>query len=503
MPLDFGGLMAGIAQAFSVYGLIAVFGGVAWGILAGALPGITASVGMAIFLPFTWGMEPGIALSLLAGIYVGAEYGGSIPAILIRAPGEPSNVPATLDGYEMHMRGETGKALGYSLVPGTIASLFGAVGMMMLLVPLSYVSLLFGAPELLMLAIFGLSAVIGLSKKNIWKGIASVLFGLLMATVGPDYVSGEERFTFGVPDLLDGIKTVPVVIGLLAMSEMLSEALELRAPVEEVKISGKENFTLPTIAEYIRVLPATLLGSVIGLFVGTMPGAGATIASFISYNEMRRWSKDGSRFGQGAPDAIAAPEAANNAVVGGSVVPLLAFGIPSSGSSAILLGGLILHGLRPGPMLATTRPDIIYSLFGGLLTASIAMYILGRLFLKPWIHLVNVRKPHLITGIMALIIVGTYGLQFGVFQVYVLLAMGIIGFFMIRHDFSPVATVLGLVLGGLIETSLRRSLVISDGSWTIFFTRPICLVLLVLVVLSVLYPFIAEYVGSKRARPSK
>ena len=503
MPLDFGGLMTGIAQALSVHGLIAVFVGVAWGILAGALPGITSSVGMAIFLPFTWGMEPGIALSLLAGIYVGAEYGGSIPAILIRAPGEPSNVPATMDGYEMHMRGETGKALGYSLVPGTIASLFSAVGMILLLVPLSYVSLLFGAPELLMLAIFGLSAVVGLSKKSIWKGLASVLFGLLLATVGPDYVSGEERFTFGIPDLLDGIKTVPVVIGLLAMSEMLAETLNLREPAAEVKFTGKENFTLPTVAEYIRVLPATFMGSVIGLFVGCMPGAGATIASFISYNEMRRWSKDGGRFGQGVPDAIAAPEAANNAVVGGSVVPLLAFGIPSSGSSAILLGGLILHGLRPGPMLATTRPDIIYSLFGGLLTASIAMYILGRVFLKPWIHLVNVPKPHLITGILALIIVGTYGLQFGVFQVYVLLVMGIIGFFMIRYDFSPVATVLGLVLGNLIEKSLRRSLVISDGSWTIFLTRPICLILLVLVSLSVLYPFIAEYVGSKKARPMK
>ena len=292
MQLDLSGLIAGIAQALSFQGLIAVFVGVAWGIVAGALPGITSSVGMAIFLPFTWGMEPGIALTLLAGIYVGAEYGGSIPAILIRAPGEPSNVPATMDGYAMHMRGETGKALGYSLVPGTIASLFGAVGMILLLVPLSYVSLLFGAPELMMLAIFGLSAVVGLSKKSLWKGLASVLFGLLLATVGPDYVSGEDRFTFGISDLLDGIKTVPVVIGLLAMSEMFTEALNIHAPAPEVKFSGKENFTLPTVAEYIRVLPATLLGSVIGLFVGVMPGAGATIASFLSYNEMRRWSKD-------------------------------------------------------------------------------------------------------------------------------------------------------------------------------------------------------------------
>ncbi|MFZ4437954.1 MAG: tripartite tricarboxylate transporter permease [Syntrophales bacterium] len=501
MSLDLGGLIAGIAQALSFQGLIAVFVGVAWGILAGALPGITASVGMAIFLPFTWGLEAGIALMLLSGIYVGAEYGGSIPAILIRAPGEPSNVPATMDGFAMHMRGETGKALGYSLVPGTIASLFGAVGMVLLLVPLSYVSLLFGAPELLLLAILGLSAVVGLSKNNIWKGLASVLFGLLMATVGSDYVSGADRFTFNIPDLLDGIKTVPVVIGLLAMSEMLVEVLNIRAPAEEVKFSGKENFTLPTVKEYIRVLPATLLGSVIGLFVGVLPGAGATIASFISYNEMRRWSRDGDRFGQGVPDAIAAPEAANNAVVGGAVVPLLAFGIPSSASSAILMGGLILHGLRPGPMLATTRPDIIYSLFGGLLTASIAMYIMGRVFLKPWIHLVNVQKPHLVTCILALITVGTYGLQFGVFQVYVLLVMGIIGFFMTRHGFSTVATVLGLVLGSLIETSLRRSLVISDGSWTIFLTRPICLILLLLTCLSVVYPFIAKYLGSKKARP--
>lgn len=487
MIFDPGELIQGIFLALSPEALIAVFMGVAWGIVAGALPGITASIGMAIALPFTWGMDPNIALMMLAGVYVGGEYGGSIPAILIRAPGEPSNVPATQDGYSMHMNGQTGKALGYSLVPGTIASFISAVAMLLLLIPLSQLTLLFGAPEIFALSLFGLSAVVGLSRKSPLKGMASVLLGLALATIGADVVSGAERFTFGSRDLSDGLEIVPVVIGMLALSEMLLEILKIYTPVPDPEVTAKTNFSLPTWREYLRVMPSTLLGTIIGIVIGVMPGAGATVASFISYGEARRWSKDGKRFGQGVPDAIAAPEAANNAVVGGAIVPLLAFGIPGSGSAAILLGGLILHGVRPGPLLTTTRPDIVYSLFAGLLTASVAMYILGSLFLKPWIYITSIPKPHLIASIVAIIIVGTYGLQLGTFQVWVLVAFGILGFFMTRYGFNPVGTVLGLVLGTLIEQNLRRALVISGGSWLILLTRPICLVLLVLSLLSILY----------------
>ncbi|TCR63482.1 tripartite tricarboxylate transporter permease [Bosea sp. BK604] len=484
-------LFHGLGRALSIEALLAVSIGVTWGIIAGALPGITASIGMALILPFTWGYGADIALMLLAGVYVGAEYGGSIPAILIRSPGEPSNAPAALDGYAMHARGETGKALGYSLVPGTIASLIGAVAMIALLAPLARLALSFGPPEYFALAIFGISAVVGLARKSLVKGIASAAFGLVLATVGPDNLSGEDRFTYGIPGLLDGISTVTGVIGLLAVSEMFAEINQSNEKQE--KISTKVRTTLPSVIEYMRTLPATLIGTVIGIIVGVMPGAGATVASFLAYTESRRFSKDGDRYGQGVPDAIAAPEAANNSAVPTSLVPLLAFGIPGSSSAAIMLGALVMHGLRPGPQLLTGKPEFVYALFGGLITATIAMYVLGRMFIKPWIYILNVPKHYLITIILVVVVVGMLGLNLGVFQVYVVLIAGMVGFLMQRYGFNPVAAVLGLVLGALIEENFRRALVMSRGSLEIFLTRPVSAALLLLALASIAFPLVSEW----------
>lgn len=484
-------LFQGLGRALSIEALLAVSIGVTWGIVAGALPGITASIGMALILPFTWGYGADIALMLLAGVYVGSEYGGSIPAILIRSPGEPSNAPAAIDGYAMHARGETGKALGFSLVPGTIGSFIGAVAMIVLLAPLARLALSFGPPEYFALAIFGMSAVVGLARKSLLKGVASAAFGLALSTIGPDDLSGEDRFTYGIPGLLDGISIVTGVIGLLAVSEMFSEINQAHEP--QPKISTKVRTTLPSIAEYTRALPATLIGTVIGIIIGVMPGAGAAVSSFLAYTGSRRFSKDGDRYGEGVPDAIAAPEAANNASVPTSLVPLLAFGIPGSSSAAIMLGALVMHGLRPGPQLLSGKPEFIYALFGGLLTSTIAMYVLGRMFIKPWIYILNVPKHYLTTIILVLVIVGMLGLNLGVFQVYVVLIAGMIGFVMQRYGFNPVAAVLGLVLGALIEENFRRALVMSRGSLDIFLTRPVSAALLLLALASILYPIISEW----------
>lgn len=486
----------GVLRSLTPAGLIAVVLGVAWGIVAGALPGITASIGMALVLPFTWGTDADVALMLLAGVYVGAEYGGSIPAILIRAPGEPSNAPAALDGYAMHSRGETGRALGFSLVPGTIASVLGAVAMVTMLIPLARLALAFGPPEFFALAIFGLSAVVGLSRRSLARGLASAAFGLALALVGPDDLSGEERFTFGLDGLAEGIKQVPIVIGMLAVSEVFSEVNRIDEPQEA--ISAKVRMALPKVREYLRCLPSTLLGTAIGIVVGVMPGAGATVASFLAYTESRRISKDAGRYGEGVPDAIAAPEAANNAVVPTSMVPLLAFGIPGSTSAAIMMGALIMHGVRPGPQLLTGQPQIVYALFGGLLTASLAMYALGRLFLRPWIYVVNVPKTYLITSILVLVVVGILGLNLGVFEVYMVLIAGVVGFLMQRYGFNVVAVVLGLVLGPLVEQNLRRALVMSRGSLAIFVERPIALALLLLAAAAIAYPFVVDRVKRRR-----
>ncbi len=491
-------LSYGLVRALSPDALIAVFVGVTWGIIAGALPGITASIGMALVLPFTWGYGADLALMTLAGVYVGAEYGGSIPAILIRAPGEPSNAPAAIDGYAMHARGETGRALGFSLVPGTIGSLIGTIAMVTMLAPLAQLALTFGPPEFFALAIFGLSAVVGLSRKSLLKGLASAAFGLALAMVGVDNLSGEDRFTYGIPGLLEGISPVAAVIGLLAVSELFSEIDRAHEP--QPAISTDVRTAMPRMVEYLRALPATLFGTAVGIIVGIMPGAGATVASFLAYTESRRISRDGSRYGEGVPDAIAAPEAANNANVPASLVPLLAFGIPGSTSAAIMLGALVMHGVRPGPQLLTGKPEIIYALFGGLMTATAAMYLLGRLFIRPWIYIVNVPKTYLITIILVLVVVGMLGLNLGVFQIYVVLAFGVVGFLMQRYGFNTVATVLGLVLGELIEQNLRRSLVMSRGSLEIFLTRPATLILLVLALASIAYPLASEALQARRRK---
>lgn len=484
-------LLYGLDRALSPEALLAVSIGVAWGIIAGALPGITASIGMALVLPFTWGYSADVSLMLLAGVYVGAEYGGSIPAILIRSPGEPSNAPAALDGYAMHARGETGRALGFSLVAGTIGSLLGAIAMIALLVPLSRLALAFGPPEYFALAIFGISAVVGLSRKDLIKGIASAAFGLFLSTIGPDDLSGEDRFTYGIPGMLDGISIVTGVIGLLAVSEMFSEINQSGKPQEFISTSLRT--TLPKLADYLRVLPATLFGTAVGIVVGVMPGAGATISSFLAYTESRRFSKDADKYGQGVADAIAAPEAANNASVPASLVPLLAFGIPGSSSSAIMLGALVMHGIRPGPQLMSGNPQFIYALFGGLLTATIAMYVLGRLFIKPWIYMLNVPRHYLITAILVVVVVGMLALNLGVFQVYVVLAAGMLGFIMQRYGFNTVATVLGLVLGALIEENFRRALVMSRGSLDIFLSRPVCATLLICALVSIALPLLSNW----------
>lgn len=484
-------LLYGLERALSPEALIAVCIGVAWGIIAGALPGITASIGMALVLPFTWGYDADVSLMLLAGVYVGSEYGGSIPAILIRAPGEPSNAPAALDGYAMHARGETGRALGFSLVPGTIGSLLGAVAMMILLVPLARLAVSFGPPEYFALAIFGISAVVGLSRKSLLKGVASAAFGMFLASIGPDDLSGEERFTYGFASLLDGIPTVTGVIGLLAVSEMFAEIN--RTGQSQTFINTTIRTSLPRMIEYIRALPATLFGTALGIIVGVMPGAGSTVSSFLAYTESRRISKDGHRYGEGVADAIAAPEAANNACVPASLVPLLAFGIPGSSSSAIMLGALVMHGVRPGPQLMTGNPQFIYALFGGLLTSTVAMYVLGRLFIRPWVYIINVPRNYLITIMLVVVIIGMLALDLGIFQAYLVLAIGMLGFLMQRYGFNVVAAVLGLVLGPLIEENLRRALVMSRGSLDIFLSRPVCAALLLLALVSIVLPLIAAW----------
>ncbi|MCP5155104.1 MAG: tripartite tricarboxylate transporter permease [Ectothiorhodospiraceae bacterium] len=462
--------------------VFAAFGGVMWGILGGALPGISPSIAMALLLPFTYDMAPIPAIVLLASTYVGAEYGGSIPAILIRTPGTNAAAATTIDGYEMHRQGRGGEALGISLVSGVIGGLIGLAVLVLLTKPLASVALLFTPPAYFSLGILGLSVIASLSSGSLIKGLMAGALGLMLATIGTDPVSGVSRFTFDQPELLDGIRFILVMVGVFAVSELFVQS---GLPAWEKAGRGESRIKLPSFALLKRLRRSQLIGSVIGTFEGCMPGAGGSIAAFLSYNEARRWSRRPEEFGQGSPEGIAAPETANNTVAGTALVPMLSFGIPGSNSTAILLGGLLIHGMDPGPMLFTRHPDFVYGLFGGLLVANLSLFVIGILVLTPAIWLVNRPKPYLLAAIYALVFSGVYSIDHSLFDIGIVLAAGCVGYLMRLLGFPFLPLVLGLVLGYLIEANYRRSLLLTGGDHVVFVQDPVSLGLLIAALLFV------------------
>ncbi|MEQ3750156.1 MAG: tripartite tricarboxylate transporter permease, partial [Celeribacter sp.] len=397
----------------------AAVGGVIWGILGGALPGISPSIAMALLLPFTYTMDPIPAIVLLAATYVGAEYGGSIPAILIRTPGTNAAAATAIDGYEMQKQGRGGEALGISLVSGVIGGMIGLFFLVLLTKPLATVALLFTPPAYFALGVLGLSVIASLSAGSMVKGLMAGVIGLMIATVGTDPISGVNRFTYGAPNLLGGIPFILVMVGVFAVSELLVQAG--KPEYRRNDDSRQMRIRLPSWAMLKRLRKPQAIGSGIGLFEGCMPGAGGSIAAFMAYNEARRWSKHPEEFGKGSPEAIAAPESANNTVAGTALVPMLSFGIPGSNSTAILLGGLLIHGLQPGPLLFEEHPDFIYGLFGGLFVANLSLFFVGMLILTPAIWLVNRPKPYLMAAIYALIFSGIYSIDNTLFDLYIVL----------------------------------------------------------------------------------
>jgi putative tricarboxylic transport membrane protein len=476
--------------------MLAAFAGVLWGIIGGALPGISASIAMALVVPFTFGMEPVTAIVLLASIYVGAEYGGSIPAILIRTPGTNSAAATTIDGYELHKLGRGGEALGVSLVCGTIGSLVGLILLIVLTEPLSRLALAFTPPAYFALGVLGISVIASLAEGSVVKGLIAGTIGIMISTVGSDPLSGVTRFTFGQPELLSGISVILVMMGVFAVSELLVQAS--LPPWDQTARSTR--LKLPSLKTLRQLAPAQVIGCVIGTIEGITPGVGGSVAAFMSYNEARRWSREPEKFGKGSLEAVAAPETANNTVACTALVPLLSLGIPGSNSTAVLLGALLIQGIHPGPMLFTSNPDFVYQLFAGLFLAIVAMFIIGLTVLTPCIWLVNRPKPFLMAAIFALIMSGAYALNYSSFDLGIVLAAGVLGFLlrMLRFPFLPL--VLGLVLGFMIESNLRRSLMLSNGDYLIFLRDPISLVLLALAALIIVSTGIWPLLSTLRAR---
>jgi putative tricarboxylic transport membrane protein len=495
--------MEGLGYALDAllnYGvLLAAAGGVVWGILGGALPGISPSIAMALLLPFTYAMEPVVAIVLLASTYVGAEYGGSIPAILIRTPGTNASAATAIDGYEMQKQGRGGEALGLSLMTGVLGGLFGLALLVLLTEPLARVALLFTPPAYFALGVLGLSVIASLSEGSMLKGLMAGVVGLMIATVGTDSVSGVGRFTYR-SELLEGVPFILVMVGVFAVSELMLQSSQPDWSKAEKDKVRDTRLKLPSVATLWRLRRAQGIGWFFGALEGVMPGAGGSVAAFMSYNEARRWSKEPEKFGHGSEEGVAAPESANNVVACTALVPTLSFGIPGSNSTAVLLGGLLIHGLQPGPLLFTQRPDIVYGLFAGLLLANVGMLIIGMLILTPAIWLVNRPKPYLMGFIYALVFAGAYSIDHSVFDLGIVLAAGLLGYVMRVFGFPFLPLVLGLVLGYMIEANYRRALVSTNGDHMVFVQDPISAFLLATALLFVVISGVREISIRRRAR---
>jgi putative tricarboxylic transport membrane protein len=453
----------------------AALGGVIWGILGGALPGISPSIAMALLLPFTYGMDPVAAIVLLGAVYVGAEYGGSIPAILIRTPGTNAAAATVIDGFELHKQGRGGEALGISLISGVTGGFIGLAFLIFFTEPLAKIALAFSFPAYFALGILGLSVIASLSDGSLIKGLMAGVVGLMIASVGTDPLSGVSRFTFGEAELLGGIPFILVMVGLFAVSELM---VQTYAPAWRPATKEESRIKLPSFKTWRSLWKAQGIGSVVGIFEGCMPGAGGSIAAFMSYNEAKRWSKNPQEFGKGSLEGVAAPETANNTVAGTAIVPVLSFGIPGSNSTAILMGGLMIHGLQPGPLLFQKSPDFVYGLFGGLAVANLSLLFIGMAILAPALWLVNRPKPYLMASILALVFSGVYSIDNSIFDLAIVLIAGVLGYLMRLFGFSFLPMVLGVVLGYLIEANYRRALEVSGGDHMIFVQDPIALGLL-------------------------
>jgi putative tricarboxylic transport membrane protein len=475
-------IIGGFALLAHWNNILAIVGGSVVGYVVGALPGLSATMGIALCLPFTFYLPPLTSLLFLTSLYGAAEYGGSITAVTLNIPGETAATPTTFDGYPLTKKGLPAKGLGISIVASFYAGIVSTVALILTAVPLASLALSFGPPEYFALGLFGLTAVAALSGKSWVKGCIAILFGLLINTIGIDEVSGTSRFIF-TNLLMEGLPLIPILIGLFAISEVLATMEELTQNVVLSRISG----ALPTLKEYWSCHKAMIRGTIIGYLIGIIPGAGKAVASFIAYNEEKRASKHPELFGTGVLEGVAAPEAANNAVVSGALVPLLTLGIPGSAAAAVLIGAFTIQGLQPGPLLFVKQSELVYGLFAGLLAGNVVMLAMGLMGTQLWAMVLRVPKNILTPIVLAITLFACYAESNSLFSLWLALGFGVLGYTMRKYDFPVAPIVLAMVLGKMIEISFRRSLILSEGSVSIFFERPVTLLLFLIAILSIAF----------------
>ena len=464
--------------------------GVAGGIIVGAIPGLSGSTGIILMLPFLIYIDPPAALIMMSGLFCGSMFGGSIASILVSTPGTPSAAATVLDGYPLAKKGEAGKAMGVALIASTLGGIFSTLCLIFLSPQLAKIALKFGPPEYFALMIFGLTIMASVSSASLTKGFLSGFFGLLLSMVGLNPTLGTERFTFGVIRLLTGFSMMPVLIGLFAVSEVFAQ-LELMSEGKIVRLSKKHKIgsIMPTKKEMRGLWKVILGSSVIGTIIGIIPATGGSIASFMAYNEAKRFSKEPDSFGTGNLAGIAAPEAANNATTGGAMIPLLTLGIPGDVVTSVMLGALMIIGVQPGPLLFSQSPQIITDLFIGFLLAQFIMVALGYLSIRASNLILRVPLGILYPTILCLCLLGAYSLGNSVYDVMLALIFGIVGYFMKKYGFSAPSVILGLILGPIAEQELSRALIISHGDWTVLVRSPLAILFYVFAVASIIYSF--------------
>jgi putative tricarboxylic transport membrane protein len=483
------GLADGFAAALTPTNLFWALFGVTAGTLVGVLPGLGPPATIAILLPLSVNLPPATGLIMMAGIYYGAKYGGSTTSILLNIPGEDASVVTAIDGYEMAKQGRAGPALGIAAIGSFIAGTIGVIGLTFMAPVVAQLAIVFGPPEYAGLMLLGLSLVVLLAGSSKLKAMISGLFGFLLSTIGLDLFSGTTRFTLGRFELANGIEFVALSIGLFAIGEVMVN-VEEETGHQLFKVPTKFRELFPSKKDLRDSSVAVGQGSIVGFFIGSLPGAGSTVASFISYTIAKRFSKSPERFGKGAIEGVAAPEAANNSATAGAMIPLLTLGIPGSATTAIMLGALFLYGLQPGPLFFTENPQVVWPIIASMYIGNVVLVLLNLPLVPVFASVLRAPYYILYPGIIVISVVGVYSINNSMFDVFLLVIFGLLGYAMRKTDFPTAPLVLAFVLGPLFEQAVRRSLILSQGSPTIFVTRPWSVVFLAVTVLLVVSPLV-------------
>jgi putative tricarboxylic transport membrane protein len=498
-------LFQGFGVAFQWHNLLFAFLGVLIGTAVGVLPGIGPMNGVALLLPITASLTSILspeqaaasAIILLAGIYYGAMYGGSTTSILLNTPGESASVMTTLDGYQMAKQGRAGAALAISAIGSFVAGIASLIGLILLAKPLSMLAIKFGPAEYFSLMVLGLLAVSGLVGKSMTKALMMLIVGLMLGTVGVDAVSGSARFTYDIPVLYSGLSFLTIAVGLFALGEVFKTILEKDQSDGEMAKIGR---ILPTKKDMKDSAGPIARGSILGFFIGILPGAGATIASSFSYVLEKKLSKNPEKFGKGAIEGVAAPETANNSAAGGALIPLLTLGIPGSGTTAILMGAFIMYNITPGPLLFQNHPNVVWGLIASMFVGNLMLLILNLPLVKVFAKLVDTPTKYLLPLIIAFSVFGVYAVQFTTFDLMLLLICGVFGYFLAKNDFPLPPLVLALVLGPMLENNMMRALTLSNGDYMIFLQKPVSAVFLILAILWLVIPFITKQLKKRKEK---